>query len=165
MRPTEVTSSGAVAPRAPGVQDLGGALPQEEQHPRVDLGEREQLDLQRGDQPEVAAAAAQGPEQVRVVLVIDTAQPAVRGHELDGDDAVGREAVPAAVPADAAAEHVWELMRSLAAFRDPATAGLHVPWLRALSGRLGGIALEPAVALIPPRGYAPDFLTPPPAGL
>jgi DNA-binding transcriptional ArsR family regulator len=59
---------------------------------------------------------------------------------------------------------MWELMRSLAAFRDPATAGLHVPWLRSLSGRLGGIALEPAVALIPPRGYAPDFVTPPPAG-
>jgi DNA-binding transcriptional ArsR family regulator len=58
----------------------------------------------------------------------------------------------------------WELVRSLAAFRDPATAGLHVPWLRSLSGRLAGIALEPAVALIPPRGYAPDFLTPPPAG-
>jgi DNA-binding transcriptional ArsR family regulator len=59
---------------------------------------------------------------------------------------------------------MWELMRSLVAFRDPATAGLHVPWLRSLSGRLGGILLEPAVALIPPRGYAPDFLTPPPAG-
>jgi DNA-binding transcriptional ArsR family regulator len=59
---------------------------------------------------------------------------------------------------------MWELMRSLAAFRDPATAGLHVPWLRSLSGRLGGIPLEPAVALIPPRGYAPDFVTPPPAG-
>src|SRR5215210_8638212 len=55
-------------------------------------------------------------------------------------------------------------MRSLAAFRDPATAGLHVPWLRSLSGRLAGIALEPAIALIPPRGYASDFLTPPPAG-
>jgi DNA-binding transcriptional ArsR family regulator len=59
---------------------------------------------------------------------------------------------------------MWELMRSLVAFRDPSTAGLHVPWLRSLSGRLGGLPLEPAVALIPPRGYAPDFLTPPPAG-
>jgi DNA-binding transcriptional ArsR family regulator len=59
---------------------------------------------------------------------------------------------------------MWELVRSLVAFRDPATAGLHVPWLRSLSGRLGGIALEPVVALIPRHGYAPDFLTPPPAG-
>jgi DNA-binding transcriptional ArsR family regulator len=59
---------------------------------------------------------------------------------------------------------MWELVRSLVALRDPSTAALHVPWLRSLSGRLAGIPLEPAVALIPPRGYAPDFLTPPPAG-
>jgi hypothetical protein len=59
---------------------------------------------------------------------------------------------------------MWELVRSLVALRDPSTAALHVPWLRTLDGRLGGLALEPAVALIPPRGYAPDFLTPPPSG-
>jgi DNA-binding transcriptional ArsR family regulator len=59
---------------------------------------------------------------------------------------------------------VWEAIRSLVALRDPSTAALHVPWLRSLSGRLGGIALEPVVALIPARGYFPDFLTPPPAG-
>ena len=57
---------------------------------------------------------------------------------------------------------MWEAIRSLAALRDPSTAALHLPWLRGLSGRLGGIALEPVVALIPPRGYAPDFLTPRP---
>jgi DNA-binding transcriptional ArsR family regulator len=56
----------------------------------------------------------------------------------------------------------WELARSLLALRDPATAALHLPWLRRLSGRLGGIDLRPAVALIPPAGYMPDFLTPPP---
>jgi DNA-binding transcriptional ArsR family regulator len=39
-----------------------------------------------------------------------------------------------------------------------------VPWLRSLSGRLDGLALERAVALTPPRGFNPDFLTPPPAG-
>ena len=59
---------------------------------------------------------------------------------------------------------IWELVRSLLALRDPSTAALHVPWLRSLSGRLDGLALEPAVALVPPRGYQPDFLTPPPAG-
>lgn len=57
---------------------------------------------------------------------------------------------------------MWEAIRSLVALQDPSTAALHVPWLRSLSGRLGGIALEPVVALIPPRGYMPDFLTPPP---
>lgn len=59
---------------------------------------------------------------------------------------------------------VWELVQSLQALRDPSTAALHVPWLRSLSGTLGGLALERAVALNPSRGYSPDFLTPPPAG-
>ena len=59
---------------------------------------------------------------------------------------------------------MWEAVRSLGALRDPAYAALHLPWLRGLSGRLGGLALEPVVALIPPRGYAPDFLTPAPVG-
>jgi hypothetical protein len=59
---------------------------------------------------------------------------------------------------------MWELQLSLVALRDPSTAALHLPWLRSLSGRLGGIALEHAVALIPPRGFVPDFLVPPPAG-
>ena len=59
---------------------------------------------------------------------------------------------------------MWELERSLVALRDPSYAALHLPWLRSLSGRLDGLALERAVALTPPRGYAPDFITPPPAG-
>ena len=59
---------------------------------------------------------------------------------------------------------MWELERSLMALRDPSTAALHLPWLRSLSGRLGGIELEPAVALIPTSGFSPDFITPPPAG-
>ena len=59
---------------------------------------------------------------------------------------------------------MWEAIRSLGALRDPSYAALHMPWLRGLSGRLGGLGLEPVVALIPPRGYAPDFLTPAPAG-
>src|SRR3954453_17601091 len=60
---------------------------------------------------------------------------------------------------------MWELVRSLAALRDPSTAALHLPWLRTRSGRLGGIELEPAVALVGVGGrYTPDFLTPPPAG-
>ena len=59
---------------------------------------------------------------------------------------------------------MWELVRSLVALRDPSHAALHVPWLRSLSGRLDGLALEPAVALTSPRGFTPDFLTPPPSG-
>ena len=59
---------------------------------------------------------------------------------------------------------MWEAIRSLVALQDPSTAALHLPWLRSLSGKLSGIALEPVAALIPPRGYWPDFLTPPPSG-
>jgi len=59
---------------------------------------------------------------------------------------------------------IWELVHSLLALRDPSHAALHVPWLRSLSGRLHGLALEPAVALTPPRGYTPDFLLPAPVG-
>jgi DNA-binding transcriptional ArsR family regulator len=56
----------------------------------------------------------------------------------------------------------FELVRSLTAMRDPASAALHLPWLRSLSGRLDGVDLRPVVALVPPSGYSPDFLTPPP---
>ena len=59
---------------------------------------------------------------------------------------------------------MWELVHSLLALRDPSHAALHVPWLRSLSGRLHGLALEPAVALTPPRGFTPDFLLPVPIG-
>jgi DNA-binding transcriptional ArsR family regulator len=59
---------------------------------------------------------------------------------------------------------LFELVHSLVALRDPAHAALHVPWLRSLSGRLDGLALERAVVLLPPRGYSPDFVTPPPSG-
>ena len=58
---------------------------------------------------------------------------------------------------------MWELVHSLLALRDPSTAALHLPWLKSLSGRLDGIALAPAVALMAPRGYSPDFINPPPA--
>jgi DNA-binding transcriptional ArsR family regulator len=59
---------------------------------------------------------------------------------------------------------IWELVHSLVALRDPSHAALHLPWLRTLSGRLDGLPVTRAVALIHARGYVPDFLFPPPAG-
>jgi hypothetical protein len=59
---------------------------------------------------------------------------------------------------------IYELVHSLVALRDPSHAALHVPWLRTLSGRLDGLPLTRAVALIHASGYVPDFLFPPPAG-
>jgi DNA-binding transcriptional ArsR family regulator len=59
---------------------------------------------------------------------------------------------------------IYELVHSLVALRDPSHAALHVPWLRTLSGRLDGLELTRAVALIHTSGYVPDFLFPPQAG-
>ena len=59
---------------------------------------------------------------------------------------------------------LWETSMSLTALRDPASAALHLPYLRRLSGRLDGVPLAPVVALVPTSGYRPDFLTPPPSG-
>lgn len=59
---------------------------------------------------------------------------------------------------------MWELVRSVLALRDPSHAALHLPWLRSLSGRMQGLALERVAALNPPRGYTPDFLVPLPSG-
>lgn len=58
---------------------------------------------------------------------------------------------------------IHELVNSLRTFRDRPTAAMHVPWLRQISGRIDGAALRPMIALVVPRGYTPDFLTPPPA--
>jgi hypothetical protein len=93
-------------PGMPRVENLGGALPREEEDARVDLGNRVQLELERGDDPEVPAAAAKRPEELGVVLVVDCPEPAVRGHQLDRGDAVRGEPELARVPADAAAERV-----------------------------------------------------------
>ena len=59
---------------------------------------------ERGGDAEVPAAAAQRPEQVRVRGRVDLEDLAVRGHELDAQQVVGREAVLGHQPAEPAAE-------------------------------------------------------------
>jgi hypothetical protein len=93
-------------PLDPGLEDLGAALPRPQHHPGVDRRVRVQLDLDGGHDAVVAAAAAQRPEQVGVVVVGGADERAVGGHELDRADAVGGEAVLAGEPREAAAEHV-----------------------------------------------------------
>ena len=93
-------------PLVPRVQHLARALVREEQNAGVDLADRVQVELERGHDAEVAAAAAQRPEELGLVRGIDAAQLAVGGDELDRRDAVRGEAVLAAVPAEAAAERV-----------------------------------------------------------
>ena len=93
-------------PLAEGVQQRGGVGTGEEDAAGDQRLDRDQLDLQRRHDAEVALATADGPEQLGLVVRADPAQPAVGGDDLDGADVVGREAVLAAQRAHAAAEGV-----------------------------------------------------------
>lgn len=57
---------------------------------------------------------------------------------------------------------LYELTQSVAALRDPASASLHLPWIRSARERVVDIDLAPLEALVPPQGYQPDFVSPPP---
>jgi DNA-binding transcriptional ArsR family regulator len=57
---------------------------------------------------------------------------------------------------------MWELVISLRALRDPSEATMHLPWVRSVGERVRGLELLPLLGLVPPNGYIPDFLTPPP---
>jgi hypothetical protein len=71
--------------------DLGGG--RQDQHAAHNRRDRVQPELEPGRHPEVAAAAADRPEQVRMPLVIDAQQPAVGGHDLGGQQVVDGQAV------------------------------------------------------------------------
>src|SRR5919198_1161056 len=57
---------------------------------------------------------------------------------------------------------LWETVESLRVRQDPAAGVVHGPWIEASARRLQGFALDELLALVPPNGYIPDFLTPPP---
>src|SRR3954452_17427617 len=57
---------------------------------------------------------------------------------------------------------MWEAVHSLRALVDPSRAAVHLPWLDGLRGQLHGLDLAAAIPLVPPMGYIPDFLAPPP---
>jgi DNA-binding transcriptional ArsR family regulator len=58
---------------------------------------------------------------------------------------------------------MWEVVASLRRLRDPAGAGVHLPWVDELrGGKLAGVDLSAALTLTPAMGYVPDFLSPPP---
>jgi DNA-binding CsgD family transcriptional regulator len=75
----------------PGVQHLGSAFDRVPQRPGVRLGDREQAELQGGHDAEAAAAAAQRPEQVGLVLVVGP-------HQVPAGPGSGSGPVSAAVP-------------------------------------------------------------------
>ncbi|MBA2298874.1 MAG: hypothetical protein H0W14_12655, partial [Actinobacteria bacterium] len=57
-------------PGAPDLQDLCGPLDREPEDPRVDLLDREEVELDRGHDREGPAAAAERPEEVRLVVAV-----------------------------------------------------------------------------------------------
>jgi DNA-binding transcriptional ArsR family regulator len=59
---------------------------------------------------------------------------------------------------------LFDATASIAAMRDPASRSLHLPWVRATRARIAaaGTATPMLEALVPVRGYTPDFISPPP---
>jgi hypothetical protein len=93
-------------PLAVAHERLGRALDGEACGAGVDLGDRMQAQLHRGDHPEAAATAAQRPEEVGVVVGGRGHDAPVGRDDLGAQQAVGREAVAASKPAEPAAEGV-----------------------------------------------------------
>ena len=88
--------------RDESAQDVGRRRQQD--RPAEDHADRIEPVLEAGDDAEVAAAAANRPEQVGVLGLAGDQLAPVGGHDLDRDERIDREAVLADEPADAAAE-------------------------------------------------------------
>ena len=95
----------------------------------------------RGD-PEVAAAAAQGPEEIGVVVGVHAQELTVGGHDVGGEQVVDREAVLAREEADTAGQ------------RDPADpdrARVAEPGREAVRAGRGGVLARGQPGLGPGR--------------
>src|SRR5216684_3825557 len=57
---------------------------------------------------------------------------------------------------------VWEAQAAVQAFADERGRSYHEPWLLLVRARAARLDLAPLLAVLPRRGYVPDFLTPPP---
>lgn len=93
-------------PVAPGAQHLNGPLDGPEHRARVQLWGRKQLELDRGHNTEAAAPAPDGPEQIGLVISVDSHEPTLGSDQLDCGDAVGREPSAPREPAHAASERI-----------------------------------------------------------
>lgn len=57
---------------------------------------------------------------------------------------------------------LFDLVASFEVVREPAASGIHAPWAREARERLRGLDLSLLDAVVPERGYRPDFIDPPP---
>ena len=69
-------------------QQVAGLVELVEEQADIDVVDRVQLELEGGDDPEVAAAAAERPEQVRVLVVLAVTDLAVGGDHLGREQVV-----------------------------------------------------------------------------
>src|SRR5918994_2748990 len=58
---------------------------------------------------------------------------------------------------------MWETAAAIRALRSPELLALHLPWIKRVRPLVADLDLTLANALLPPRGYMADFLTPPPS--
>jgi DNA-binding transcriptional ArsR family regulator len=58
---------------------------------------------------------------------------------------------------------MWELMSAIRSLRRPAVAATHLPWIRQALPIARELGLVSTLSILPPEGYLPDFLTPPPS--
>jgi hypothetical protein len=85
-------------------QDVARVLELEEHRSAVHVLERVEPELERRDHAEVAATTADGPVEVRVVLLARDPEGAVAGDDVGGDEVVARETEPAGEVPDTAAQ-------------------------------------------------------------
>jgi DNA-binding transcriptional ArsR family regulator len=57
---------------------------------------------------------------------------------------------------------IWETVNAARTLVDPRSAAYHARWLERARPRAAQLSLEPLFAVHPPRGYVPDFMSPPP---
>ena len=120
-------------PFAPGVQDFHCALDRPEQGPGVDLRDREQIELERGHGSDVAASAAERPEQLGLGVAVGADTPAVGGDHVSRDDAVAGEPEFPDHPTEAAPERVSEhphVRRRAGEIGETVVAGCNRKWFR-----------------------------------
>ena len=93
------------APIAIEAQERGGIVHRpEDRSGEHDRAHRVKPKLELGDDPEVAAPAAQAPEEVRVLGLARLHELPVGGHQVNREELVDRQSVLSLEPADAAAQ-------------------------------------------------------------
>ena len=88
------------------MQDLRRPLPRPQHRAGVEFRRRDEPQLHVRDDRRAARAAAQRPEQLRVVVGVDVQLLAVAGDDVEGQHRVTAHAEGARQPADATAERV-----------------------------------------------------------